>query len=256
MKCKIGIVIPILNNFEGFADLCLSIKTRHNYVVYVQPQWNHQIPLAAAWNKGAQQAFEEHCDFALVCNDDILFSPECIDVLVDEYNRLEKEKVIMVTPTNILGQVPNKYDILTYERPADQEITIADHPNFSCFLINPDYFKEIGTFDENFVPAWYEDNSSHRSAKLLGYREITTTAAHMVHIGHVTSTRMESPDSGPSQAYYIKKWGGIPESHPTQAQKEYFEHPYNNLNLKPGEWVPDYMGKLERGEINEQGEAL
>jgi hypothetical protein len=233
----IGIVVPVLNYFKGFTDLALSIKTKHNYKIYVQPQYRAQVPLSAAWNKGSLQAFAEGCDYALVCNDDIMFAPECIDGMVEQYELLKKQGIIMVTPNNILGEIGDAFNILNYKLPEGQEPSFSDHPNFSCFLIAPEYFEKVGMFDENFAPAWYEDNDSHRRATLAGLREICTTAAPMVHIGGVTTHMMENNvGSGGSQAYYIEKWGGIPESHPLQAQKEHYLTPYNDPNLTIKDW--------------------
>lgn len=236
-KKKIGIVVPVLNNFRGFTDFVSSIKTKHDYRIYVEPQYRAQVPLAQAWNRGSLRAFTEGCDYALVCNDDIMFAPECIDALVEQYELLRQFGVIMVTPNNILGEMSDPYAILDYKLPEDFKADFSDHPNFSCFLVSPEYFELVGAFDENFVPAWYEDNDSHRRAKLAGLREITTTAAPSVHIGGVSTHMMpDNPGSGASQVYYIKKWGGIPESHPMDVQKEHFTTPYNDPNLTIKDW--------------------
>jgi hypothetical protein len=235
-KKKIGLVMPVLNYFEGACEVLASVKTMHDWTLYIQPQWRGQVPLSRAWNDGSRQAFNEGCDYALVCNDDIMFAPETIDNMVAEYERLSKENVIMVTPNNINGQLPSPHAILDYKIPADQVSSFSDHPNFSCFLITPEYFETVGYFDHNFNPAWYEDNDSHRRAMLLGLREITTTAAPMVHLGSQTTARMPNPDSGPSEAYYIEKWGGIPESHLRPNQKEHFTTPFNDPNLTVRDW--------------------
>ncbi len=234
---KIGICVPVLNNFKGFTDLVLSIKTQHDYQIYLQDQYRHQVPLARAWNQGALQAFADGCDYAIVCNDDIMFAPECIDEMVREYEHLWSDKVILLTPNNILGEVGDPYAILDYKLPSDHVSTASDHPNFSCFLISPEYFARVGYFDENFVPAWYEDNDSHRRATLAGLREVCVTGAPMVHIGGVTTRMMpDSQGSGESQRYYIEKWGGIPESHPLQVQKEHFTLPYDDFALTIKDW--------------------
>lgn len=229
-KRKIGIVIPVLHYFEGACELLASVKTRHDYTVIVMPQWRAQVPLSKAWNDGAQQAFDMGCDYALVCNDDIMFAPQCIDNMVAEYERLRPtEKVIMVTPNNIFAQLPNKYDILSYQTP-DDPYTWAEHPNFSCFLITPEYFEKIGKFDENFNPAWYEDNDSHRRATLAGYKEITTTAAPQVHIGGVSTSMLPHPaNSEASRQHYVAKWGGIPGG-------EAFATPYNDPTKTVKDW--------------------
>lgn len=235
---KIGIVVPCLNYFMGVTDLLLSIKTRHEYRVYLQPQYIHQVPLAKAWNDGSAAAFAEGCDYAIVCNDDILFAPDCIDKMVEEYDRLRPEGVIMVTPNNIYGQLGQaRYAILDYHAPADQVSSVSDHPNFSCFLITQEYFDLVGRFDENFIPAWYEDNDAHRRAILAGLRLVCSTACDSVHLGSVTTRMIENnPGSGASQAYYIEKWGGIPESHMLAVQKEHFPTPYNDPNLTIRDW--------------------
>lgn len=235
---KVGITVPVLNNFRGFTDLVSSIKTKHEYGIYVRPQYRHQVPLSQAWNEGALQAFADGCDYALVCNDDIMFAPQTIDALIEQYERLHaKEQVIMVTPNNILGELGDPYAILDYQLPEGHEPTFSDHPNFSCFLVTPEYFVTVGYFDHNFAPAWYEDNDSHRRATLAGVREITTTAAPMVHIGGVSTHMIEdNPGSGASQSYYIRKWGGIPVSHPLDVQKEHFATPYNNPELGIRDW--------------------
>ena len=231
-KRKIGISFAIMNNFKGAIETLESVKTMHDIQLYLHPQWRHQIPLAAAWNKTAKMAFADGCDYALVCNDDILFAPDTIDAMVREYERLRSEKVIMVTPNNIKGELADPYHILEYALPEGTVTSFSDHPNFSCFLIAPEYFTEIGDFDENFWPAWFEDNDSHRRAKLLGYREICTTAAPMVHFGGVSTSMMDNPDSSGSRDYYIKKWGGVP-----WPESEVFTTPYNDPNLTPKDWL-------------------
>lgn len=234
----IGIIVPVLNYFQGFVDLMLSVKTKYQYRVYVQPQYIGQVPLAAVWNKGCRDAFADGCHYALVCNDDILFSPDCIDKMVEEYDRLRhSDNVIMVTPNNIMAQVGDKYQILNYEIPEGTETSWSEHPNFSCFLITPEYFDVVGSFDEKFTPAWYEDNDSHRRATLAGFKEICSTACASVHIGAVTTKMMANPDSGTSQAHYIEKWGGLPATHMrADLPVESYLTPYNDPTKTIKDW--------------------
>lgn len=236
-KLKVGIIFPPMNNFKGCVEAIWSAKSKHDIQTYIQPQWlEPRPPLAKAWNDGAKRAFAEGCDYAVVCNDDILFSPDTIDGMIEQYELLrESDNVIMVTPNNIRLQLNSPYDILTYQRPSDT-FTYSEHPNFSCFLIKPEFFDLVGTFDENFNPAWYEDNDMHRRAQLLGYKLIMSTAAPQVHYGGVSTSMITNPDSGASQAYYIRKWGGIPATHPLEAVKEHFLTPYNDPALTPKDW--------------------
>lgn len=233
---KIGVGIVTINNFQGAIETLESVRTQHEWTPYFWPQHRYQIPLAATWNRIAKSAFADGCDYALICNDDILFSPECIDNMVNQYEQLhEAEQVIMVTPNNILFEViDDPFRIQEYYLPEDTIFSWSNHPNFSCFLIAPKYFDEIGDFDENFNPAWYEDNDSHYRATLLGWNEITTTAAPMVHFGGVSTSMLgeRNPGAAISEQYYIKKWGSN-----RRDGTEAFTVPYNDSSLTPKDWT-------------------
>ena len=245
-KTNVAICFAVLNNFKGLAEAIHSIKTQHDYTVIVQDQWRDNRPLSKAWNDLPMQAFDRGYEYVLMCNDDIMFAPQTIDEMIQAHRHWNDKGVVMVTPNNILGELGgNPEAILNYQLDPDTEESIADHPNFSCFLIKKDYFEKVGFFDENFVPAWFEDNDSHRRAKLLGYREIVTNLAPMVHIGGVATSKMDNPDSSVSRQYYIRKWGGIP--HP---ESEVFSHPYNDQSLNPTQWVDN------QGNIREPLKAL
>ena len=245
---KIGICFAVLNNFKGLAETLHSIKTEHDWNLYIVDQWRWNRPLSKAWNDAAMHAFDEGCDYALVCNDDILFSPDCIDAMVREYERLHDEGVLMVTPNNIMLELAMPEDILTYQLPEGTPASASDHPNFSCFLITREYFEKIGFFDENFIPAWYEDNDSHYRSKLLGYREVCTNLAPMVHFGGVATSKMENPSSEASHRYYLKKWGSV-----NRTGEEAFKTPYNE-DLEATQWKRD-DGTIV-GPLNKQGEKL
>jgi len=229
---KIGIGFAVLNNFKGFAESVHSIKTKHDAIVYVKDQWRFNRPLSQAWNELALEAFEDGCEYALICNDDILFAPDCIDAMIRVHQELnESEGVVMVTPNNILLELPNAEDILQYKLPEGTPSTWSEHPNFSCFLVARDFFEKVGLFDENFIPAWYEDNDSHYRSKLLGYKEICTNQAPMIHYGGVATSMMDNPNSQGSHDYFMKKWGSV-----TRSLQETFTHPYDDQNLSPAQW--------------------
>ena len=229
---KIGIGFAVLNNFKGLAETLHSIQTSHDWNLYIKDQWRWNRPLSQAWNEMAMQAFDEGCDYALICNDDILFSPDCIDAMVRVHQELnESENVVMVTPNNIMLELANPEDILSYSLAEGTPATWSEHPNFSCFLIARDFFEKVGFFDENFIPAWFEDNDSHYRSKLLGYKEICTNQAPMVHYGGVATSLMDNPSSQASHDYFLKKWGSV-----TRLLDETFKTPYNDPELSPNQW--------------------
>jgi len=238
---KVAIVVPILNNFKGFAELVESAKSQHQILWYVQPQHREQVPLAAAWNKGFRDAVADGCDYIAILNDDILLSPQSLDHMIQAFDLLSKE-VMLVSANNVYGQLASPYDIFNYSEQDVADMTSSDHPNYSCFMVKRDFFDRVGSFDENFVMAYYEDNDSHKRIKELGFRAVTTTYASCVHFGSVTvSIEPKHANSAVSKAYYIKKWGGLPDTHPVNdEQKEKFHTPYGNPEISPKDWTPNY----------------
>lgn len=232
---RIGVVVPILNNYKGFCELVESAESDHQLIWYVQPQHRHQVPLAEAWNNGLMEAINDGCEYIAILNDDILLSPKTLDNMTACFD----DETVLVSANNILGQLDNPYDMLGYEEQSKDTTTASEHPNFSCFMVKSDYIDKVGTFDENFIMAYFEDNDSHKRIIELGYKAITTTYASCVHFGSVTvHIDPTHANSQRSRDYYIRKWGGLPFSHPVPDDaKETFTHPYNDETLTAKDWI-------------------
>ena len=97
----------------------------------------------------------------------------------------------------------------------------------------------IGYFDENFYPAYYEDNDYGRRMRVAGtcYSATMTgplwsgpvhDVGNAVAIGAVDMTRY---DLDAPRRYYIEKWGAPPS-------KELWEHPFNNRANGLDYWPP------------------
>jgi hypothetical protein len=227
---KIGVTIPVLNNFKGAIETLHSIKSQNQYDIIwnIIDQWRYNRPLAKAWNIGTEELFEKGCDYALISNDDVIYAPKSIDHLVQELLEPRDPKIILASSINRLSEMVQPEDILNYEDTFDNS-SIADGPCYSHFMIGKDFFDKVGTFDENFAPAYWEDNDSHYRIHLLGYRAITTTASSVAHIAGSSSGIMTLD----SVTYYGLKWGSY-----TRSLNEMYKTPYNNPNLTPRDWVP------------------
>lgn len=236
---KLGFVIPCLINFKGCVELIASIKTEYPFEIYLEEQWRANKPLAKAWNDGFDRAVAGGCEFVFILNDDILFDQNAVDNLVREMIRLDNnnDRVVLVSSNNIIGELSDPYHVLAHTQEYAIPPNISDHPNYSCFMVRKDFMDKVGRFDENFVPAWFEDNDSHRRIELLGYRAICTTASSCVHFGGVSTAMISNPSSEKSRQYYVKKWGDLPEGH---GGREIYEHPYNNPELSAKEWIAHY----------------
>jgi hypothetical protein len=227
---KIGLVIPVLNNFDQAIDMIYSAKTDYELKIYIQPQYRFQVPLAAAWNAGIRQAITDKCDIIIVSNDDVLFSEKTITYLARETMAMP-EDYVMAFPVDVCDGLIDPTQILWDDEVTGDETKNIEDQSFACFAIRSDFFDKCGTFDENFDPAWWEDTDMKYRIKLLGFRTFQTSIPY-VHIRHQTTKKLTSPlNSLKSGQYYETKWGSARKD-----LKEAYRNPYNNPNINPKEW--------------------
>lgn len=240
---KIGLVTPVLNNFKGYCQLIGSIRGK-NVCPIIIPNWAHNRGVAASWNIGTRRAFELGCSVVLITNDDVVLSEDLPDVLAARLAKsaFDNDNVVLVSGRNVKGN-PN-FDhtmegLAAMKPPADYVgETEGDSPDFSCFMINKRTIDEVGWFDENFRPAYFEDNDYHYRIHLGGFKTANMAFAPMYHVGSQTqhnSMNKAPVVTGPmfdaNRQYYRSKWGGTPG-------EEKFKTPFNqNQSFK--DWFPE-----------------
>lgn len=228
---KVGVVMPCLREFALAMDALASVRTKYDWTPYIIPNWRLNWILSASWNWGIEQAIADGCTHICVINDDILFSPLTIDALVECMKR--NPDAALASAMTLRGQVGDPLEVLGItDWPHPQ--TISEHPDFSCFMITPQTYEVIGRFDENFRPAYFEDNDYHYRIKLAGRRAISTNQAPYYHYGSRTQNGGPAPVVPPQQFeanrdYYARKWGGVPEH-------ESYSNPYGDATLTLRDW--------------------
>lgn len=222
----IGIVIPVLNQFKLAIDAIRSIQTNHKYKLYIQPNWLNNRGVAGAWNDGIKEAFKDGCKYILVINDDIILSNWTIDNQILELENADDKGENLVLTTGWATTPPihgEPISMMQYPRPSS-EMAWVPGADFACFMMTEKCWEEVGEFDENFFPAYFEDNDYHRRILLKGLTAKTVPQAPYFHYG---SSTQKTSDGVPSdkfllnQQYYVKKWGGLPGA-------ETFQSPHNN----------------------------
>ena len=188
-------------------------------------EWNDKNVLSRAWNKGAKKAFERGHKYALIINLDILFQPQAIDNLVQDAEE---------HPDNIIWSSYMWEDVRTFDQAIPKDEFLAD-AHFSCFMIDEKLFKEVGEFDEQFVPIYHEDCDMRRRVKLKGHTMRMTKKSWFYHLENgvlkgLAAGQKDAETQLEFQAYcshldvnrqrYLAKWGGPP-------YKEVFTQPYN-----------------------------
>lgn len=171
--------------------------------------------LGQKWNLAAQRAKDLGCDAVLICNNDILFSPNTIDNLVI---RLEAalnsgENVALVSAHNLRGQI-NSQDILT--RVASKDTSESEGPDFSCFLLDLTSWEKVGKFAEIYIPCYFEDNDFHTMLRVYDLKAIATTAAPYYHYGSITQNSVpdglcKSPQFEKNRDIFIAKFDALPD---------------------------------------------
>lgn len=230
---KLHIVIPIINNLEMTQQAINSVKTKYTFAVHIIDQdsdqrtqdwynmrqnskdfWVHRyspkVSLSEAWNRGVKESLSDpDCDYMFVINNDVLFHEQTIDNLIDALN---ETSYAMVTCNNVAPHVPGIDEFYKMQIPDDFDYTkpITDWreegPDFSSFLINRKTIEDIGWFDENFYPCFWEDCEYHARILRLGGHAKRIARAPFYHYGSITA-KSAGVSSGPTHQKYIEKWG-------------------------------------------------
>lgn len=172
--------------------------------------------LSARWNLAMEKAKELGHEVVLLCNNDILFSPHTIDALVDRMQQAidVNENIAMVTAMNQRGSITPERTLFL-PKPNPDEVSEAESPDFSCFLFRVEAWEQIGRFDENYVPCYFEDNDTHTMLKIHNLKAICITSAPYYHFGSATQNQVKggictSPMFDRNHHYFVEKFGAEP----------------------------------------------
>ena len=183
---ELHITTVVINCLSYTKTMIDSIKTKHKYHLRVMDQessdgtqewcaeqgidcyrFSPRVSLSQAWNFAIREDLkDEQCKYIFVPNNDVIFHKHTIDNLIDAIN---KTGYAMVTGSNVAPQFQGFIDNFRRMKVDNDDshdmkpITNwrEEGPDFSCFMITPQTIKDVGLFDENFYPAFHEDNDYH-----------------------------------------------------------------------------------------------
>jgi hypothetical protein len=185
---------------EAYHDLHLN-----NLYVYRAEKNN----VSKAWNYFLKNLEGD----LLIANDDLEFDSDVIEKFVEAKENELDPKIIMHSAACLNA--------------------------FALFLVNSSIKDSVGLFDENFDPAYYEDNDYIYRMKLLGFNERKIDGLKILHHDGGSATLKEQRRRGLNKEhdvnfsrngqYFREKWGGMP-------LQEKYTHPYNDEKFSPREW--------------------
>lgn len=140
--------------------------------------------------------------YLLFLNNDTEMRPEALQVLVDTIERDSRIGAVggkLIYPGGLLqeagsilwrdgtgyalgrGDIPDK-SLYSYVRD-------ADYCSASCLLVRSSLFAEIGGFDEQYAPAYYEDTDLCMALRRKGYRILYQPEAEVIHHEYGSSAK-------------------------------------------------------------------
>lgn len=145
---------------------------------------NNDILFSSDWLKHIEDFFEKEPDAGFV-------SPHMIERSI--YSR-QKFKKITKKPINKLA-----YDT-------------SIKPSFSCVFSKKQLFDKIGLFDENFTPAYFEDDDICWRAIFAYYKNYELKNVYFYHLGSLTGKSLSNLNQlfKRNQEYYFQKYADKP----------------------------------------------
>lgn len=197
------------------AEKIRGLGNRANFRVYMHME---NRGLARSWNDGLREAYDDGADLALLLNDDLFFISDGFDRFID-FGRSRRDYAVAYL--NGLEGVNSAYA---------NTIRAQD---FACCIITPLAIAQVGYFDQNFAPAYFEDNDYYKRCRVLGVDIIATPDVLVVH--DRSKTTRDNPEIRQhhedifhaNRDYFTRKWGSDNCDH------DVFKHPFNDASLSP-----------------------
>jgi len=173
---EVVVVIPVMNQWKWTKQTLNSIRQHSDLLKVVvvdnastddtreelekEPMLcgyirnTENVGVAASWNQGAKLAFKKGAKYALIINNDIKVSYGWAHKL---YALAKKFNLWCIYPRFTEQDLPADWEKQAAE--VDKVIPQVETHRLAgfCFMVSKEAFEQIGYFDEQFFPGWYED---------------------------------------------------------------------------------------------------
>ena len=142
--------------------------------------------VARAWNEGLNLALYNGADRLLLMANDVILEPDTLDELL----AFDERNTLIWSGTGARNPDTKKDRLIT------------EGCDFSCCMMRRDTIATCGWFDENYRPAYFEDNDFCARVWMAGGEAKVIHAAQYEHIGSATK------NLDPEAAHHVNHWFG------------------------------------------------
>lgn len=202
---KHDVQFVLVNNGSDYDTnkFCKIMQRRKGFKVH---HYAKALGVAKVWNICLDLAIEAGHEKIIIANSDLLLHGRCIDTLVEYMDDNPDELIACATDLAKVQEVVQQFPFLSeanmkqfqysqegmqrYQEIIDTvrlgiEAPVATDQiiDYACFMVRPrELVEKIGYFDENLLPAYWEDTDMHWRLASEGYSTKCVINAPMLHI--------------------------------------------------------------------------
>ena len=190
---------------DGTVEYIKDFAKTHNNLTLIE---NHENSGYAGGNNiGLKFVKDKDYEYVGLLNNDILLTPNWLENTIKGFDI--DESVGMLSPrNNEKCKLTSKNYLDGYEKylkKFKKPLRYVVTPFFSCVIMKKELTDRVGLLDENFNPAFWEDNDYSFRAMYLGYGLAYINFVFIFHNHSTTSASVASEISKRNQKYFYKK---------------------------------------------------
>ena len=165
----------------------------------------------AICDNGKQDIITREENFMIYRPEENLGVAKSWNMLMDYADKIEATHVLVLNDDIYLGKTEHEINMLIRNN-MDADFINSFH-NWCSYILKVDAWKKAGKFDEEFFPAYFEDNSFDYKMTLIGAKKTWTSFLDpFVYRNSMTIAKDPALNNRFQQnrELYIRMWGGLP----------------------------------------------
>ena len=170
---------------DGTVEFLQKLEGDNLKVIYN----SENLGFSKGCNQGIQAAQGEVIG---LLNNDILFSSDWIKYILEILEKEPEAGFVSLKCIEAYEYSRRKFDKKIKQIPSEVSYFPCINPCFACVFARKSLFDSIGLFDENFTPAYFEDDDMSWRAIFAGFKNFKTDNVYFYHLGSVTGKTLNN----------------------------------------------------------------